>query len=67
MTPNPGSPAALMLGCLCGCMDNDYGRGIPWPREDGLDPEKNPSFWIAENCPMHGAQVEEDDERQALS
>jgi hypothetical protein len=35
-------------------MDNCHGAGIPWPREDGLDPHEYPSFYINEDCPLHG-------------
>lgn len=52
--PNPGSDEAKDLGCLCPRMDNDHGRGFPWPRTDGLDPNEHPSFWINEDCPLHG-------------
>ena len=40
--PNPGSDAAIKLGCLCPVMDNAHGR-----RNDGL-------FWIVADCPLHG-------------
>jgi len=49
----PGSRQALEAGCWCPILDNAYGRGMPWPRDDNLDPEKHPSFWIAEGCPVH--------------
>ena len=41
MKPNPGSDAALELGCSCPVLDNAHGR-----RDDGL-------FWIAADCPVH--------------
>lgn len=41
-TPNPGSDAALALGCTCPVIDNGHGRG--------LDPR---GFWITEGCPVH--------------
>ena len=53
--PNPGSREALALGCRCPVLDNYYGRGIPYPRKDGLDPVEHPSFWVNEDCPLHGA------------
>lgn len=52
--PNPGSDAAIAAGCKCPVLDNGHGRGIPWPREDGLDPNEYPSFYINLNCPIHG-------------
>lgn len=51
--PNPGSREALDRGCTCPVADNEHGRGIPWPREDGLDPVAHPSFWVSVNCPLH--------------
>jgi hypothetical protein len=52
--PNPGSTEAQKRGCTCPILDNAHGRGFPWPRDDGLDPVLNPSFWITEGCPLHG-------------
>jgi len=46
LVPNPGSDEALAMGCLCACMDNHYGAGMPYP--DG------PRFWVQANCPLHG-------------
>jgi hypothetical protein len=40
--PNPGSDAALKLGCKCPVLDNGHGRG------DG-------PFWISSDCKMHHA------------
>jgi len=42
--PNPGSNAALKLGCRCAVMDNNHGKWSPYP-PDG--------WWISENCPLH--------------
>ena len=53
-TPNPGSDEAIRLGCKCPVLDNEHGRGIPWPRDDGRDPVKFPSFWTNADCPLHG-------------
>jgi len=39
---NPGSDAAIKLGCTCPVLDNAHGR-----RNDGL-------FWINGDCPVHG-------------
>jgi len=46
LVPNPGSDEALAMGCLCACMDNHYGAGMPYP--DG------PRFWVQADCPLHG-------------
>ena len=43
--PNPGSQAALNLGCRCPVLDNNYGRIAPWG-EFG--------WWINGDCPLHG-------------
>ena len=42
MKPNPGSDAAIALGCTCPVLDNAHGR-----HDDGL-------FWITSDCPVHG-------------
>jgi hypothetical protein len=42
MKPNPGSDAAIELGCTCPVLDNAHGR-----HDDGL-------FWITSDCPVHG-------------
>ena len=46
--PNPGSPEAMKLGCKCPVLDNAHGRGFPWGGNE-------PSFWVNEECPLHGA------------
>lgn len=56
--PNPGSDEALDLGCTCAVLDNYHGRGVPWPRDDGLDPDEHPSFWVSSDCPLHGQKEE---------
>ena len=48
-TPNPGSDAALDLGCTCPVLDNGHGRG-PGP------------FWMAADCPLHGANSQQEGE-----
>lgn len=57
---NPGSKEALDQGCSCPVLDNHRGAGVPWPREDGLDPNEHPSFWINAECPLHGGMVDDD-------
>lgn len=51
----PGSDAAIAAGCRCPVLDNCHGAGIPWPRTDGKDPTKWPSWYVREDCPLHGA------------
>lgn len=43
---NPGSDAALDLGCICPVMDNNHGK---WP------PRPPDGWWIRPECPVHGA------------
>lgn len=43
--PNPGSPEAVKLGCICPIYDNGKGKGLAG--EHG-------NFWIHTRCPMHG-------------
>lgn len=44
-TPNPGSDAALDLGCTCPVLDNGHGRGY----------QGNPDlFAMSLDCPLHG-------------
>lgn len=42
--PNPGSDAAVALGCTCPTMDNGYGHGYMG------DPD---IFVYREDCPVH--------------
>jgi len=42
--PNPGSPAALKLGCTCPVLDNRSGKGCA---------DRTNIFWIDTNCPIH--------------
>ena len=56
--PAPGSAAAYAIGCTCPVLDNCHGAGIPWPREDGLDPVEHPSFYVREGCPVHGEEAQ---------
>ena len=39
--PNPGSDAAIALGCTCPVLDNNHGRGC------------NGEFWRMDGCPVH--------------
>lgn len=50
--PNPGSDAALDLGCTCAVLDNRHGRGA-FDHPPG--PDGKPVFWITEDCPLHGS------------
>lgn len=47
--PNPGSNAALNMGCLCPVLDNNHGRWPPWP-PDG--------WWTTGGCPVHDPNQE---------
>lgn len=51
-TPNPGSRAAVELGCTCATIDNHYG--------DGISIEHGPWFWISMDCPLHTEMVNTD-------
>lgn len=42
-TPNPGSDAALAIGCACPVLDNARGRG-----------NRRGEFWVSGDCPVHG-------------
>lgn len=57
--PNPGSDEALALGCRCPVLDNSHGKGA-WGYP--VDESGKPSFWINENCPLHGRPAKEGDE-----
>lgn len=43
--PNPGSRAAIKLGCTCPVLDNNYGVGKDFLGKD--------AFWINSGCPLH--------------
>lgn len=42
--PNPGSEAALAMGCTCNPRDNNRGKYAPYP-PDG--------WWKDKGCPVH--------------
>lgn len=44
--PNPGSDAAIKMGCTCPVLDNAHGRGIMGEERFG--------FLMDEYCPLHG-------------
>jgi hypothetical protein len=46
--PNPGSPEAVRLGCLCAVEDNNNGVGAV------IDQYGNALFWFSYDCPVHG-------------
>jgi hypothetical protein len=50
--PNPGSPAAVALGCLCPCMENGHGKGAM----GGVLHLGSRIFWMNEDCPLHGTR-----------
>lgn len=45
--PNPGSDAAIELGCYCPVMDNNHGKYPPWPGD----------YWVAQGCPVHAPEA----------
>jgi len=48
IVPTPGSPEAVLQGCLCPPLDNALGRGI-------LNPgASRPVFVVEPLCPLHG-------------
>jgi hypothetical protein len=49
--PNPGSEEAIELGCECPVMDNNHGKGLPWPNGRG---GYDTAFWTNGDCPLHG-------------
>lgn len=48
--PNPGSDAALDLGCECPVMDNAHGKGSGYGKD---------TFWIDDGCPLHSVDKED--------
>lgn len=48
--PNPGSDAALALGCICPVLDNGHGQDDFAPHYDN----GKPCFWITIGCNVHG-------------
>lgn len=55
--PNPGSDAAVHLGCSCPQDDNARGRGAWGTSGDDA------VFWVNDNCPLHGDNKEKEIER----
>lgn len=49
MKPNPGSDAAIALGCTCPVSDNRRG--------EGLQTSTGRMFWFTEACPVHDAEL----------
>lgn len=48
--PNPGSNAAIALGCTCPVLDNARGLGA-YGGAKGKDDK--PMFWVSAGCPVH--------------
>lgn len=44
--PDPGSDAAIDLGCTCAVLDNNHGRGA-------YEIDGRPQFWINGGCKIH--------------
>lgn len=56
-TPNPGSKAALDLGCTCPVLDNGRGRG--WMGIPDV-------FVYTVGCPVHNEKQMQEQERSSL-
>lgn len=54
--PNPGSDAAISLGCLCPVLDNHHGEGIPWNPFPWNENAR--SWWVSGDCPLHAPRHE---------
>jgi len=52
--PNPGSDAAIELGCTCPGIDNLYGDGY-------MIGDYGPVFVYNLNCPLHGTEARRDE------
>lgn len=52
--PNPGSRAAVALGCTCPVMDNSNGAGF--------SSKGRTCFWIDGGCPVHTAKGTKDED-----
>lgn len=50
--PNPGSPTAQSLGCICAVLDNNHGYYPPIP-PDG--------WYITVGCPLHLPNISKGD------
>lgn len=50
--PNPGSDESVWLGCRCGTLDNEHGRGY------GIGEDGALLFCINQTCPLHGQKKE---------
>lgn len=57
--PNPGSPEAHELGCLCPRMDNANGRGY---MGGVVGQDGKTVFVVRMDCPLHGRK-DKDNER----
>lgn len=55
-SPNPGSDAALNMGCTCPVIDNGHGRGYMGGIKDN---DGYTTFVFTEGCPVHGPRTKE--------
>lgn len=53
----PGSKIAIEHGCTCPVIDNHYGKGIPYTRDDGC---VGYTYWYTYGCPIHYPLREEE-------
>lgn len=49
--PNPGSDAAIAMGCTCPVLDNGHGN-------ERLDRPGERGFVMNSECPLHGIRID---------
>ena len=54
--PNPGTPEAIVLGCICSVLDNNHGEGM---MIDGVQ-----YFWYTEGCPVHNGEKDDSEQKR---
>lgn len=52
VVPNPGSDAAIKIGCTCPVYDNAHGAGSGYKGKKG-----EPLFWNNGDCPVHNKSI----------
>lgn len=53
--PNPGSDAAISIGCICPVLDNGHGN-----EELG----RIRGFYVNVECPVHGKKIKKESDRE---